>query len=237
MKALSLHQPWADRIRRGEKTIETRRWATSHRGKLLICSSKKPVVPGCRCGYALAVVDVVGCRPMTRPDEPAACCEIYDGAQAWVLANVRPVRPFVVTGRQRLFDVDDDLLHYEVLPRGSHRLTADETSASEETETMTDTPETTGPRIPDAVADELFAAYDRLFAASAEHKRLKSATAAARKGVDECQAKLEAVLLNAKGETESGPLFPKDDDDDDGEDAEPSEGTEPSLVGVHDDDD
>jgi len=40
MKAISLKQPWANFIRDGRKTIETRAWKTEYRGDLLICSSK-----------------------------------------------------------------------------------------------------------------------------------------------------------------------------------------------------
>ena len=32
MKALSVPQPWAEVIARGEKTIEVRTWSTKHRG-------------------------------------------------------------------------------------------------------------------------------------------------------------------------------------------------------------
>ena len=41
MKALSIIQPWATLIALGEKKIETRSWATKHRGPLLIHSSKR----------------------------------------------------------------------------------------------------------------------------------------------------------------------------------------------------
>jgi hypothetical protein len=36
MKALSLHQPWAELILLGRKTIETRTWRTAHRGPFAI---------------------------------------------------------------------------------------------------------------------------------------------------------------------------------------------------------
>lgn len=36
MKALSLHQPWASLVILGEKRVETRSWATGHRGLLAI---------------------------------------------------------------------------------------------------------------------------------------------------------------------------------------------------------
>lgn len=40
MKALTLYQPWASLIACGVKTIETRSWATSYRGPLLIHAAK-----------------------------------------------------------------------------------------------------------------------------------------------------------------------------------------------------
>jgi hypothetical protein len=41
MKAISLWQPWASAIALGAKTIETRSWATSYRGPLLIHAAKR----------------------------------------------------------------------------------------------------------------------------------------------------------------------------------------------------
>jgi hypothetical protein len=40
MKALSIRQPWAELILRGEKDVENRSWLTHHRGPLLIHASK-----------------------------------------------------------------------------------------------------------------------------------------------------------------------------------------------------
>jgi len=39
MKALSVKQPWANKIASGEKTIEVRTWYTHYRGPLLIVLS------------------------------------------------------------------------------------------------------------------------------------------------------------------------------------------------------
>lgn len=103
MKALSVKQPWANLIASGQKTIETRTWATDYRGPMLIVSSKKPPIPP--AGYALAVADLVDCLPMLREHEPAACCTVYDGAYAWILQNVRRIRPFAVRGSLGLFEV------------------------------------------------------------------------------------------------------------------------------------
>ena len=104
MKALSIKQPWANLIAAGKKTIETRVWSTRYRGPLLIVSSKRP--PIMPAGYAVAVVDIIDCRPMTPDDEEAACCPFHENAVAWVLRNIRAIEPFPVTGQRSIFDVD-----------------------------------------------------------------------------------------------------------------------------------
>jgi hypothetical protein len=103
LKALSVKQPWANMIASGEKTIETRTWPTAYRGELLIVSSKRP--PIAPAGSAVAIATVLDCRPMTRGDERAACCSVYPGAYAWVLANLRALKPFAVRGQLGIFEV------------------------------------------------------------------------------------------------------------------------------------
>ena len=112
MKALSVRQPWANRIACGTKTIETRTWATPYRGPLLIVSSKSPRIEP--AGYALAVADLVDCRPMTRQDEAAAQCERYPGAWSWVLSNIHKVKPFPVKGQLGIYEVACDTLLEEI---------------------------------------------------------------------------------------------------------------------------
>lgn len=60
----------------------------------------------CACGCAVAIAEVIDCRPMTKRDEVAAQCEVYPNAFAWVLANVRPITPFPVKGRLGLYEVE-----------------------------------------------------------------------------------------------------------------------------------
>jgi len=103
MKALSIKQPWANLIATGQKTIETRLWPTDYRGPLLIVSSKKPDIHP--AGYALAVAELVDCRPMTAADETAACCGRYPGVYSWVLEDVRKIPIFPVRGKLGLYDV------------------------------------------------------------------------------------------------------------------------------------
>ena len=104
INALSVKQPWANLIASGQNTIETRRWETDYRGELLIVSSRVPAIAPAGC--ALAVVRVVDCRPMTRADEPAACCRWYPGAWAWVLEGARAVEPWAVRGRLKIYRVE-----------------------------------------------------------------------------------------------------------------------------------
>jgi hypothetical protein len=104
MKALSVKQPWANMIAAGEKTIETRTWGTDYRGDLLIVSAKSPRIHP--AGFALAVAQLVDCRSMTEKDQLEACSSYYEGAMAWVLDDVRAVKPFLVRGQLGLFEVE-----------------------------------------------------------------------------------------------------------------------------------
>lgn len=83
LPALSIKQPYADLIRKGEKSIETRMWRTGYRGPLVICSSRLPVGQG-PVGKALCIVFLRHCRPMEMIDQGAACCTIYAGAKSWI---------------------------------------------------------------------------------------------------------------------------------------------------------
>lgn len=104
MKAISLKQPWANYIASGQKTVETRKWATKYRGKILIVSSKSPNIPP--AGYALATAEIIDCRPMVKADEKAAMVKIYPKAYSWVLKNIRKIKPFPVKGQLSLYEVD-----------------------------------------------------------------------------------------------------------------------------------
>lgn len=117
MLAISLHQPWASAIFYlpenrtilagfdivAQKTIESRRWKTDHRGELLIVSTKSPVVPGLPAGTALGVVEVTDCKIFTPGDVARSQSFFVPGLYAWLLANIRPIVPFKVSGRQGFF--------------------------------------------------------------------------------------------------------------------------------------
>ena len=91
-------------IASGQKTIETRTRHTHYRGPILIVSSKSPAIEP--AGYAIATAEIVDCRPMTKEDEAAACCKVYPKAHSWVLAHIRPIKPFPVKGSLGFYDVE-----------------------------------------------------------------------------------------------------------------------------------
>ncbi|MCK9325042.1 MAG: ASCH domain-containing protein [Bacteroidales bacterium] len=103
MKALSVKNPWADMIAQGLKTIEVRSRRTHHRGPLLICTSKKP--EGGNAGCAVAVVELVDYRPLVPEDARRAGGFYAPGMWAWVLDNVKPIKPFSVCGKLGIFEV------------------------------------------------------------------------------------------------------------------------------------
>lgn len=105
MKALSVRQPHAGLIVVGIKRYETRSWHTRYRGDVLLCASAAPSNLG-PAGVALAIVELIDCRPMTPADAPVACTAYKSGLYVWELANVRLTRHFPVHGRLRLFEVD-----------------------------------------------------------------------------------------------------------------------------------
>lgn len=113
MKALSIRQPWASMIARGEKTIEIRSWGTRYRGPLVICAGKT-VAPedkeDCRDlprGCIVAVARLVDCRPALPSDHVVACCDPDpDTDWAWILKQAEEApHPWKVRGKQGLFDL------------------------------------------------------------------------------------------------------------------------------------
>ena len=128
MKALSVRQPWAEMIIRGQKTVELRTWTVRYRGPLLIHAAavRRParvrqlgldpdaLAYGALLGV-VTLIDVIpvdaekyeALRPLHRRDKPYPGAPLY----AWYLRHPRPFeRPIPWSGRQGLFSVPEDVL-------------------------------------------------------------------------------------------------------------------------------
>lgn len=126
LKAISVHQPWAGLIATGQKTVESRRWFTSYRGPLVICSTKQdpnevvrlreargdPIMPLLDpdspwwqyTGAALCIAILADCRPMTTEDAKAALVRWEPGMFAFRLEHIGQIYPVIpVRGRQGLW--------------------------------------------------------------------------------------------------------------------------------------
>lgn len=106
MKALSIHPLYAGLIFAGEKTVECRTWKTDYRGDIVICSTNK-LIKGTIPGHALCVVRLADVVPFTKDHLTAACMDkMPDGCYAWILEDLRYIRPVKVKGRLGLWNFD-----------------------------------------------------------------------------------------------------------------------------------
>lgn len=111
VKAISILPEYAADIFDGLKTIEWRSWKTDYRGDLLICASSRKL-KGCISGYALCMVELFDVVPFTRKHLNGALMDnVPDPAgYAWLLKNVRLIKPFPHKGKLHLYDVDASLV-------------------------------------------------------------------------------------------------------------------------------
>lgn len=115
-RALSVKQPWATLIARGEKMAEFRSRATSYRGRLVIVSSKEPdenapeslfrTRPGTGIfGCAIAVTRIADCVPAD-PERHRRIPGFAGQEFAWLLDRPRLIEPFPVTGQLGIYEID-----------------------------------------------------------------------------------------------------------------------------------
>ena len=79
---------YADWIRNGEKTIETRRRSFKYRGDIVICCGKTNSV-GKNAGKALCIVELWKIRPMKKSDEKASGVQYDPQINSFLLRNWR----------------------------------------------------------------------------------------------------------------------------------------------------
>ncbi len=130
MKALSVKNPYANLIRLGLKTIETRSKNISYRGDVLICASKSKIyaydvfnilsvdLPTsetyCNEGMAICVATLFHVGDFVKQHELDAFVRFDESKElyAWHLENIRAIMPFPVKGKLGFFEVDDSLIQF-----------------------------------------------------------------------------------------------------------------------------
>lgn len=117
MKALSINPYYACMIFAGKKTVECRTWATDYRGEILICSTAKKIkdtIPG----HALCTARLVDVVPFTKDHLEAALMnksEMPQNGFAWILTDIKPIRPIPLKGKLSLWDYDGEI-EYLTIP-------------------------------------------------------------------------------------------------------------------------
>ncbi len=114
MKAICLKQPYASLIVLGNKTLETRTWATKFRGRIAICSSAAPDMEACHRlgiygkprGFFIGTVVIESVRPFMPEDAKLACCPWVPDKFAWVLSDPTMGAWQPVKGQLGIFDLD-----------------------------------------------------------------------------------------------------------------------------------
>lgn len=111
VKALSLLPEWAAAICDGLKTVEWRTWKTDYRGELLICASSRKL-KGLISGHALCMVNLVDVVPFTKKHLNGALMDFMPepAGYAWIIDNVRLIKPFPYKGKLHLYDVDASMV-------------------------------------------------------------------------------------------------------------------------------
>ncbi len=128
MKALSLTQPYAELIKNGTKTIETRSWKTDYRGLIYIHASSTRIskesrnnaelmkyVAGAELDYGKIICscDLIDCIKMTddyikeiKKDSGEYVSGIFSrGRYAWVFENIKVLKdPIEIKGHLGLWN-------------------------------------------------------------------------------------------------------------------------------------
>lgn len=133
-KALTICQPYAHLIMRGDKRVENRTWPTRYRGALYIHAGKSRDwldddgdgidygynirIDAMAFGAVVAICTLADCLP-----HDCVVDGVYDkkypwlrthehaeGPWCWVLTNVHPIGPWPWRGAQGLWDIDEKAL-------------------------------------------------------------------------------------------------------------------------------
>lgn len=123
-RALTISQPWADKIRRGEKFVENRGWASFYRGELAIHAGKgtqyltEDELAQYTTGAIVAIADMVACLELAELKKQPRDLEIEgtrftvgqildhkytEGPFLHIYDNVRPIEPIPMKGKMGIW--------------------------------------------------------------------------------------------------------------------------------------
>lgn len=100
MKALTIRQPFLFLLECGLKPLEYRSWKTDYRGVILLCASQSehtPFARGLPRGVATCTADLIEIITLDKP--------IGNYIYGWKFDNFKKIKPFIVRGQLRLFEV------------------------------------------------------------------------------------------------------------------------------------
>ena len=122
--AISIRQPWAELILRGEKQIEIRKWDTLYRGMLYLHTGKKPVdlkifgfdMLDVFVGGYIGIIELETVVPFSVDtwvkwsDKHLSHDSYRAGLYAWILRNARRfVHPIPAPGKLGIFWPDSNI--------------------------------------------------------------------------------------------------------------------------------
>ncbi len=125
MKALTICQPYAELIARGDKVIENRTWPTNHRGVIAIHAGKSRAwlgdedeeaalyavdVRAIPFGAIVATARIAGCYRVNNLPADLVDNEHANGPWCWVLRDVKRCEPYPIRGAQGLWDLPDGIV-------------------------------------------------------------------------------------------------------------------------------
>ncbi len=110
-KALTVKQPWADRIAEGKKNIEVRNRYTRYRGNLIITASAHP--PKQRSGMTICSVelaDIIRFKDLTEEQKymtgiPKNKWKYHESRYGWILKNPKPVSHIPIKGQLGIWNL------------------------------------------------------------------------------------------------------------------------------------
>lgn len=136
MKALTICQPYAELIMRGEKLVENRTWPTRYRGPLLIHAGKSRnwlsednygiPISEMDFGFIVGVVKLVDCVDIVGGSSLSKMHIFHrwpwldehihaEGPWCWILDGVqRFQRPITYRGAQGLFEIPTEVVAHEL---------------------------------------------------------------------------------------------------------------------------